>query len=650
MSEVRFEVEDEIAVVTVNNPPVNALSFAVRKGLVDAARRAEATDAVRAVVLVCEGRTFMAGADVHEFGRPPKEPHLPDAIDLIEASAKPWVAAIHGTALGGGLEVALGCAGRVAMAGARVGLPEVHLGILPGAGGTVRLPRLIDPVRALGMIVSGKPVGATEAANLGLIDAVVDNLRAGGIARAREIADGDRPVPLPARQVSLPRGWKAEVARATSRTRGQIAPVRAAEQVTESLRLPAREAMARERATFLKLKDDPQSLALRHIFLAERSATRMPELKAVAARPVETVGVVGGGTMGAGIAAACLLSGLPVTLIERDKPALLAGIDRVTSVLDASAAHGVIPAVRCETLKGELTGALHYTALGRADLVIEAVFEDMDVKKQVFAQLDTACRPEAVLATNTSYLDVNELAATVADPARVLGLHFFSPAHVMKLLEIVRPDRVADDVLATGFVLGKRLGKVPVVAGVCDGFIGNRILTACRRECDYMVADGAWPQEIDAAMRAYGYPMGIFEMQDMAGLEIGWAARKRRASTRPAPERYVHIADRICEMGRFGQKTGAGWYLYPEGTRKGQPDPVVEQIIREESDRAGITRRDFTAEEIINRILGAMAHEGRAILAEGIAASPEAIDVVLVNGYGFPRWHGGPMFASGQTG
>lgn len=649
MAEVSYEVADGIAVVTVENPPVNALSYAVRQGLVDAANQADADEAVRAVVLICEGRTFMAGADVREFGQPPKEPHLPDAIKVLEAATKPWVAAIHGTALGGGLEVALGCAGRVALASAKVGLPEVHLGILPGAGGTVRLPRLIDPVKALQMVVSGKPIGAAEAAGLGLIDAVVDDLRAGAIARAQEIADGERPVPLMDKDVVQPEGWDEEVAKATSRARGQNSPVAAAEQMTASLNMPAWDAIARERETIMKLMVDPQSLALRHIFFAERSATRIPELKGVAGRPVDGVGVIGGGTMGAGIATACLMSGLSVTMIERDDEALSGGLDRITTTLDASAARGVISAEKSEAMKAELTGAVDYAALGDVDLVIEAVFEDMDVKKQVFAQLEAACKPEAILATNTSYLDVDEIAASVADPSRVLGLHFFSPAHVMKLLEIVRPKAVADDVLATGFALGKRLGKVPVPAGVCDGFIGNRILTAYRRECDYMVEDGAWPQEVDAAMRGYGYPMGIFAMQDMAGLDIGWAARKRRAPTRPASERYVSIADRICELGRFGQKTGSGWYNYPEGSRRGEPDPIVEQIIRDESEKAGITRRDFTSEEIVDRILGAMVREGQAILDEGIAASPEAIDVVMINGYGFPRWRGGPMFASGIT-
>lgn len=646
MGEVNYEVDGDIAVVTVNNPPVNALSHAVRQGLVDAANRADADDAVRAVLLICDGRTFMAGADVREFGQPPKEPHLPQAINVVEAAAKPWVAAIHGTALGGGLEVALGCAGRVAVASAKLGLPEVHLGILPGAGGTVRLPRIIDPIKALHMVVSGKPISAAEAAELGLIDAVVEDLRQGGLNRAREIISGARPVPLMDREVTQPDGWDEELAKATSRARGQNSPLEAAEQMTASLNMPAWDAITRERDTIMKLFTDPQSLALRHIFFAERSATRIPELKGVAPRPIESIGIIGGGTMGAGIATACLMSGCQVMMVERDDAALSAGLDRVSGTLDASAARKVISAEKSEAMKGALSGSTEYAALGDVDLVIEAVFEDMEVKKQVFALLEAACKPEAVLATNTSYLDINEIAASISDPSRVIGLHFFSPAHVMKLLEIIRHDAVADDVLSTGFALGKRLGKVSVPSGVCDGFIGNRILTAYRRECEYMVEDGAWPQEVDAAMRAYGYPMGIFAMQDMAGLDIGWAARKRRAPTRPASERYVSIADRICELGRFGQKTGSGWYNYPEGSRRGEPDPVVEQIIREESEKAGISRRDFTAEEIMDRILGAMVREGQAILDEGIAASSEAIDVVMVNGYGFPRWRGGPMFAA----
>lgn len=648
MSTVSYAVEGDIAVVTVNNPPVNALGHAVRQGLWDAAEQADADETVRAVALICEGRTFMAGADVREFGKPPQEPHLPDVIDRIETAAKPWVAAIHGTALGGGFEVALGCAGRVAVPSAKIGLPEVNLGLIPGAGGTVRLPRLIDPKEALGMIVSGKPVGAARATDVGAVDAVVEDLKAGAIARAKEISEV-RPLALVKRSTARPDGWAEAIAAATSKARGQHSPVEAAEQVSASLDLPAREALARERATFLRLKEDPQSLALRHIFFAERAVGRLQELNGVQPRALNRIGVIGGGTMGAGIAAACLLAGLPVVMIERDDEALASGLSRVRGTLDASMKRGVVGAEQRQELDNALAGDTDYAALGSADLVIEAVFEDMSVKKEVFSRLDAACKPEAVLATNTSYLDVNVIAASVRDPSRVLGLHFFSPAHVMKLLEIVRPDAVAPDVLATGFSLGKRLGKISVPAGVCDGFIGNRVLTAYRRECDYMVEDGAWPQEVDAAMRAFGFPMGIFAMQDMAGLDIGWAARKRRAPTRDPNERYVHIADRICEMGRFGQKTGAGWYAYPEGSRRGEPDPVVEKIIAEEALKAGVERRDFTAQEIMDRILGAMVSEGQAILDEGIAASAEAIDVVMVNGYGFPRWRGGPMFAAGLT-
>lgn len=650
MSEVDYRVEDGVAIVTVDNPPVNALGQAVRQGLMDARSRADDDESVKVVLLRCAGRTFIAGADVREFGKPPQEPHLPDVIEAIEGAAKPWVAAMHGTALGGGLEVALGCPWRIAVPGTKLGLPEVNLGLIPGAGGTVRLPRIIPPKRALEMITSGKPVDAAAAREMGLVDEIVDNLEDAALAFARRVADAPRPAPALLREVTRPEGWAEAVAKATSKARGQKSVLRAAEAVTNALEMEPRAALAAERATFLELKDDPQSLALRYIFFAERSVGRLPELNGVKPRDVRSVGVVGGGTMGAGIAVACLLSGLPVVLVERDEEALAAGLGRIGKTLDASAARGVISAEQRAQLDGQITGATAYDALADVDLVIEAVFEDMDVKKEVFAKLDAACKPEAVLATNTSYLDVNEIAEAVRDPSRVLGLHFFSPAHVMKLLEIVRPAKVAPDVLATGFALGKRLGKICVPAGVCDGFIGNRILTAYRRECDYMVEDGAWPQEVDQAMRNFGYPMGIFQMQDMAGLDIGWAARKRRAATRDPNERYVRIADRICELGRFGQKTGAGWYRYPEGSRRGEPDPVVEQIILEESERAGITRREFTEEEIMERILQAMVREGQAILEEGIAASPEAIDVVMVNGYGFPRWRGGPMYAAGLAG
>ena len=647
---VTISTQDGIATVTIDNPPVNALSQAVRQGLAQAVQQTEADADVRAVVLLCTGRTFIAGADVREFGQAPQEPHLPDVIDMIEGAKKPWVAALHGTALGGGLEVALGCRFRLAVPSARLGLPEVNLGLIPGAGGTVRLPRLVGAPAALEMIAGGKMVSADKALSLGLVDRIVDgDLTQAALEFAKGEAQETTVEPLMARDVAQPDSdaWDAQKAAIAKRARGQNSPLAAITAVENALALPADQALAKERELFFQLKDDPQSLALRHIFFAERSAGKMPRLKGVKPRPIDKIGVIGGGTMGAGIVAACLLAGLRVVMLERDNDSLSAGQERVQNTLAQSHKRGLIDADALARMQGNFSGATDYSALGTADLVIEAVFEDMAVKKDVFTQLDAATKPDAVLATNTSYLDIAQIAEAVADPSRVLGLHFFSPAYIMKLLEIVHPPKVADDVLATGFALAKRLGKIAVPAGVCDGFIGNRIMSAYRRECDYMLEDGALPQDVDAAMRNFGFAMGIFAMQDMAGLDIAWAMRKRQAATRPADMRYVDIPDQLCELGRFGRKTGAGWYDYSSDP-KGAPDALVEGIITKASADKGITRVPLSADEIMGRIIGVMQSEGRKILAEGIAQSPEAIDVVMVNGYGFPRWRGGPMFMAGM--
>jgi 3-hydroxyacyl-CoA dehydrogenase len=620
--------------------------------LAEAVAETDANDAVKAVVLIAAGRTFMAGADISEFGKPLAEPGLPDVVLMIEGAQKPWVAAIHGTALGGGLEVALGCHYRVVDTKAKMGVPEVHLGLIPGAGGTVRLPRVVSVAKAAEMVASGKPIGARDAADCGLADLVAgSDLRGDAVAFARGIAGEGLPVALVDRtpvDALDAEAWGAVASKLVAKARGQNSVIRGVDAVADAVRLDGPAALANERNIFIELMGDPQSAALRHVFFAERSASKVAAIKGVAPRNLRHVGVIGGGTMGAGICVALLLAGLSVTMIERDADAIKAGQARVADTLAASVKRGLISEDKRAALQGMFSSDFVYDALDSVDLVIEAVFENMDVKKQVFAELERVTRADAVLATNTSYLDVNEIAASVADPSRVIGLHFFSPAHVMKLLEIVRPDGLADDVLATGFALGKMLRKISVPAGVCDGFIGNRILTAYRRECDYMVEDGAAPQDVDAAMKAYGFPMGIFAMQDMAGLDIGWAARKRRAPTRDPKERYVKIADRLCELGRFGQKTGSGWFVYPEGSRRGEPDPIVEAIILEEAAESGVTRRSFTSDEIMDRILGAMVSEGEAILAEGIAQSAEAIDVVMINGYGFPRYKGGPMFAAKQ--
>lgn len=654
MQPVQTEITGKLAIVRVNNPPVNALSHAVREGLLNACEELDANNEVHAVILICEGRTFIAGADIREFNQPPKEPHLPDVINRIEKSKKPWIAAVHGTALGGGCEVTLGCHYRIAVPSAKFGLPEVHLGLIPGAGGTVRLPRLVGIEEAINMVTSGKPISAESAKQLGLVDGLADEEDLIGIATEFANARMDDPLPTPVsgRVVEvIPDKEKTEaiIAGVTAKAKGQLSPVEAAQSVLHAAQLAFDEAAAQERERFIELKESEQSAALRHVFFAERMTPKIDELAGIKPMEIKRCGVIGGGTMGAGIAVAMLLSGHMVTMIERDEAAASAGCDRVTEILKSSLSRGIISKNQLSDIQSVFHSKVGYEHLADADLVVEAVFEDMAVKKLVFSELAKVCGKDAILATNTSYLDVNEIAKTVPNPDRVLGLHFFSPAHVMKLVEVIKTDSVSPQTLATGFAFAKKLRKTPVLSGVCDGFIGNRILANYRKQCDYMLEDGAAPQEIDLAMRNFGMAMGPFEMQDMAGLDIGWANRKRLAPTRDPNERYVKIADRICEHGRFGQKTGAGWYDYSGGGRKGVPDPIVEAIIAEEREAAGIVPRSFTMSEIQSRILQAMVSEGQKILDEKIARSAADIDMVFILGYGFPRWRGGPMFAGGVT-
>ena len=640
---VGYEVEDGVAVLAIRNPPVNALSQAVRAGLWAAMDRAEAE--ARAVVIVGDGRTFIAGADISEFGLPPKEPGLPSLCDRIEASPLPVVAAIHGTALGGGLEVALAAHHRVAVPGAKVGLPEVLLGILPGAGGTQRLPRLTGAAAALDLVTTGRHVPASEALDLGILDRVEDGEpRVIGLAYAREIlAEGAGP-----RRVSeLPRpdpvDWDAAHDRALAKGRGQIAPATAVRAVQAASEMEYPEGLARERELFGELMDSPQREGLIHAFFAERAVGKLPELKGVEPREVAHVGVIGGGTMGSGIATACLLAGLTVTMVEASEEALARGQATVASNLDGAVARGKMSEARRDAV--EFAGAADLDALAGADLIVEAVFEEMDIKLDVFGRLDGVARPGAILATNTSYLDVDVIAAATLRPEDVIGLHFFSPAHVMRLLEIVVGERTAPEVIATGFALAKRLGKVGVRAGVCDGFIGNRILSHWRTVVDHMVLDGASPYRIDRALEAFGMAMGPYKVADLAGLDIGWATRKRLAPTRDARERDPTFADRLCEMGRFGRKTGRGFYVYEDG--RPIEDPEVEAIVAEAREGEG---RAFEDEEIARRTMAAMVNEAARVVEEGIAARPLDVDVVLVHGYGFPRWRGGPMLWADREG
>lgn len=642
---VRVEIQGDLAKVIIDNPPVNALGQAVRSGLLEAQARIASSAEIKAVVLCCAGRSFVAGADIRELGIPPAEPFLPDVLATIEASPVPWVAAIHGTALGGGLELAMVCHGRVAAPDAKLGLPEVNLGIIPGSGGTVRLPRLVPMADAIALVTGGKPISATQAHSIGLVDRLASgDLLQDAEALARDLAASGAPRQTLSRDpvAGAPLDWAAQEAALRKRSRGAAAPAEALAALRLAATAPPAEALASERERFLRLAASPEAAALRHIFFAERAAGK--SLKAEGAEPADLsrVGVIGGGTMGAGIATALLLSGSEVHLIERDAAAADMARSRVMDTLTASAKRGAISQQKADAALARLTTGDDYASLADCPLVIEAVFEDMAVKQQVFARLDAVMPSDAVLASNTSYLDMNVLAALTRDPSRILGLHFFAPAHVMKLLEVVRADQTGPRALAGGAALARRLGKVAVVAGVCEGFIGNRIMSAYRRDCEFMLEEGALPHQIDAAMEAFGFAMGIYAVQDMSGLDIAWAQRKARATTRPATERYAHIADRLCEAGRLGRKAGKGWYDYSTG--RARPDPEVERIITEESARAGRNRRAFTEDEIMARILRIMQAEGQALLAQGIAESAGDIDVVMVTGFGFPRHKGGPMY------
>ena len=648
MNPVSWTNEGVVRVVTINNPPVNALSQPVRAGLVQAIEKSEHDPAVSAVVLIASGRSFPAGADIKEFGKPPIDPSLPEVIESLEATTKPWVAAIHGTALGGGLELALGCHYRIASDAAVVGLPEVNLGLIPGAGGTVRLPRLISAIEAAKIIADGKPINAKRAVALGMIGRrVMNDLRSEALAFANDVAGDPLPSALSRRPVKDPpeaSAWKALLAKTSERARGQCSPVEAIKAVQHACTVGADQALADERKQFITLRDGAQSKALRHLFFAERRVSTFAGKEQATPFAVEQVGIVGGGTMGTGIATACLLAGLDVTLVERDDDASRKAQATVDRHLDGSLKRGLIDQQKRAEIDGRFETHEGFDALAQVDLVIEAVFEELRVKQDVFKTLDEVTQSTTILATNTSYLDVNRIAEAVVDPSRVLGLHFFSPAHVMKLLEIVHTETVSKNVLATGFALAKKLRKIAVPAGVCDGFIGNRMMAAYRQACEFMLEEGALPHEIDQAMVAFGFPMGLFAVQDLSGLDIAWARRKAKAATRDPNERYVAIGDRLCELGRFGQKAGAGWYRYEDDERRGSIDAAVTAIIAEESAKKGIERRTIAESEIMETILGVMQREGDAILKEGIAASPEAIDVVMVNGYGFPRWRGGPMY------
>ncbi len=655
MSGADYTTQGAVAVIRLDNPPVNGLAHAVRVGILAGLDRANAAPEVSAVVLAGAGRSFSAGADINELGttKSSQEPNLPTVIREIERSGKPVIAALHGVAMGGGLELALGCHYRVAAPSTQIALPEVKLGLLPGAGGTQRLPRAVGLETALNLIVSGASVPASMLAKAGLFDEVIDgDLLAGAVAFAGRVASR-RPLPvLRERTVAHPdpeaflqfaRNSVAAVAK------GYPAPLKCLEAVAASIK-PFEEGSLIERQLFIELLSSPESKALRHVFLAERAASKIPDVpEDTPARAIRSAAVIGAGTMGGGIAMCFANAGIPVQLLEVKQEALDKGLATIRKNYEGSAKKGKLTAAQVEERMGLIQPTLSYGDVAQADIVIEAVFEDLAVKEGVFRQLDEVMKKGAILATNTSTLDVNRIAAFTRRPGDVIGTHFFSPANVMKLLEIVRGRATGKDVLATVLGLAKKLGKTGVVSGVCDGFIGNRMLARYVEQALLLIEEGALPPQVDAALEKFGMAMGPFRMADLAGGDVSWFIRKRRYAEHPGSRRQV-IADRLCEMGRFGQKTSAGWYRYEPGRRDAIPDPVVEELIVSASREMGIARREISGEEIVERCILALVNEGAKILEEGIALRASDIDVVYLTGYGFPPFRGGPMHYADSLG
>jgi len=655
---VRLEHRGEIALITVNNPPVNALGHAVRQGLLQAFQSAEADSQVRAVVLVCEGTTFIAGADIKEFGKPPQAPSLPEVIEVIEGSSKPSVAVIHGTALGGGLEVALGCHYRIASRDAKVGLPEVKLGLLPGAGGTQRLPRLAGVAKALDMIVSGTPIGAAEAVEHQIVDELFEgDLTEAGLAYAHRMVEEGR---APRRSGEQTRGLenadnealiRAKHAEVVKRMPGLFSPLRCIAAVEAATKLPLADGLKRERELFVECLNSPQRGALIHSFFAERQASKINNLPSdVKPRPIKTAAVIGGGTMGVGIALSFANAGVPVKLLEINNEALQRGLQRARDTYAASIKRGSLTEEAMERRLALVEGVTEYAALADADVVVEAVFEEMGVKQKVFEQLDAVCKPGAILASNTSSLDLNAIAAFTKRPEDVVGLHFFSPANVMRLLEVVRGEKTSNEVLATAMAIGKKLKKVSVVVGVCDGFVGNRMVFQYGREAEFLLEEGATPQQVDGALRNFGMAMGPFAMRDLSGLDIGQAIRKRQRADLPADRDFPTVSDKLCASGMLGQKTGAGYYRYEPGNRSPLDNPELAPMLEAASREKGIERRELDEQYIVERTIFAMVNEGAKILEEGIAQRSSDIDVIYLNGYGFPAFRGGPMFYADSVG
>jgi 3-hydroxyacyl-CoA dehydrogenase len=646
---VELDVTDGVAVITIDNPPVNALSRSVRDGLHEAVVTADGDDSATSILIICKGRTYFAGADIREFGKPPSGTSLFDVHNAIESASKPVISTIHGTALGGGLETALCCHFRVAVDSAQFGLPEVKLGLLPGAGGTQRLPRIVGVQKSLEMMTSGESISAAVALDCGLIDEIVDDLLEGALAFARKVVsegrplvkvrDSDAKIEEAKRDLELFDRIRSQIAR---KTRGFEAPEAIIQCVEDALTKSYDECIQGERERFKKLMTGKKSAAQRYYFFAERQANKIPDVpKDTPKIPIQKVGMVGAGTMGGGISMNFLNAGIPVTIVEAEQEALDRGLSVIKKNYERTAKRGGIPAADVEERMARLEPSLSLDDLAECDLVIEAVFENLELKKEIFQKLDSIVKDGAILSTNTSALDVNEIAAMTKRPEFVLGTHFFSPANIMRQCELVRGDKTSREVLATIMELAKRIGKVAVVSGVCHGFIGNRILFQRGVQCHKMIYEGPMPWDIDRVIYDFGLPMGPFAMEDLAGLDLGWDPKTSRGET---------LGDRLCEMDRRGQKTGAGFYNYDSATRAKSPEPIVEELILEFSKNQGITRRTFSDEEILQRAIYPMINEGAKILEEGMSSRPSDIDVVWVNGYGWPMYRGGPMHFADSIG
>ena len=652
---VQYQLEGSIGVIRIDNPPVNALSHAVREGMMTALQRA-GEDASKLLLIVCAGRTFIAGADISEFGQPPREPGLPAVISAIENFPKPVLAALHGNALGGGLEVALAAHYRCALPDTRLGLPEVNLGLLPGAGGTQRLPRLIGVAAALEMMTGGAPVSASRALELGLIDNLLegDEIQSAALIYARQLlAEGAGVRPTGARIVPAPptahffADYRAGIAR---KSRGLIAPGYIVELVEFACLHDIQQGQTLERERFIECRNSPQSAALRHVFFAERACAKLTNVPPdTAALPVRTVAVIGAGTMGGGIAMCFANAGMPVTLVETSRENLERGLEVVRKNYATSVKRGRYQQQQVDAILANIRGTTDYADIAAADLVVEAVFENMAVKQEVFRKLDATCKPDCILATNTSYLDVNAIAAATGRPEQVVGAHFFSPANVMKLLEVVRAEKTAPRVLLTFMQLAKQIDKIAVAVGVCHGFVGNRMLKGYARQAQLLLLEGASPEQVDSAMEAWGMAMGPLAVGDLAGLDIGYRSR-RDQGVESRSARESALADTLVEMQRLGQKSGAGYYRYDPQTRSRQPDPEVASLIAEIATQWKVPRRMIGDEEIVDRLTLALINEGAAIVAEGIAARPGDVDIVYLNGYGFPKWRGGPLFYADSLG